>query len=52
MIVKALTIQLDAEFGDVAGRRPGREPPRVFLVQAGEVGWVTVGAGLPMGTQR
>ena len=30
--------QLDAEPGDVAGRWVSREPPRVFLVQAGEVG--------------
>src|SRR6266567_6761241 len=30
--------QFDAELGDVAGRWLGREPPCVFLVQAGEVG--------------
>jgi hypothetical protein len=32
--------QLDSELGDVAGRWLGRKPPRVFLIQAREVGWV------------
>jgi hypothetical protein len=30
--------QFDAELGDVAGRRLGREPPCIFLIQSGEVG--------------